>query len=85
MSLFGRPLAASSTISRSLAVKGSGRTAIASAGVLAPDLAARGLPNKDIAERLTVSVRTVEGHLYRAGLKLGVSERTALKDVLGLE
>ncbi|KQS97320.1 helix-turn-helix transcriptional regulator [Cellulomonas sp. Leaf395] len=49
------------------------------------ELAARGLPNKDIAERLTVSVRTVEGHLYRAGLKLGVSERTALKDVLGLE
>jgi DNA-binding CsgD family transcriptional regulator len=48
-------------------------------------LAARGLSNKDIAERLTVSVRTVEGHLYRAGLKLGVSERTALADVLGVE
>ena len=48
-------------------------------------LAARGLSNKNIAERLTVSVRTVEGHLYRAGLKLGVSERTALKDVLGVE
>ena len=38
-----------------------------------------------IAERLTVSVRTVEGHLYRAGLKLGVSERATLKDVLGIE
>jgi DNA-binding CsgD family transcriptional regulator len=48
-------------------------------------LAARGLSNKDIAERLTVSVRTIEGHLYRAGLKLGVSERTALADVLGIE
>jgi DNA-binding CsgD family transcriptional regulator len=48
-------------------------------------LAARGLSNKDIAERLTVSVRTVEGHLYRAGLKLGVSERSALGDVLGVE
>jgi DNA-binding NarL/FixJ family response regulator len=48
-------------------------------------LAARGLSNKDIAERLTVSVRTVEGHLYRAGLKLGVSGRTALADVLGVE
>ncbi|HVN13541.1 MAG TPA: helix-turn-helix transcriptional regulator, partial [Kineosporiaceae bacterium] len=48
-------------------------------------LAARGLSNKDIAERLTLSVRTVEGHLYRAGLKLGVSERTALADVLGVE
>jgi DNA-binding NarL/FixJ family response regulator len=39
-------------------------------------LAARGLSNKALAERLTVSVRTVEGNLYRAGLKLGVSERT---------
>jgi DNA-binding CsgD family transcriptional regulator len=48
-------------------------------------LAARGLSNKEIAERLTVSVRTVEGHLYRAGRKLGVSERTALADVLGDE
>lgn len=48
-------------------------------------LAARGLSNRDIAERLTVSVRTVEGHIYRAGLKLGVSERTALAEVLGLE
>ena len=48
-------------------------------------LAARGLSNKTIAERLTVSVRTVEGHLYRAGLKLGVSERTALAEILGVE
>jgi DNA-binding CsgD family transcriptional regulator len=48
-------------------------------------LAARGLSNKDIAERLTVSVRTVEGHLYRAGRKLGVSERAAFGDLLGVE
>ncbi|CCH87016.1 Regulatory protein (modular protein) [Modestobacter italicus] len=48
-------------------------------------LAARGLSNRDIAERLTVSVRTVEGHLYRAGRRLGVSTRTALADVLGVE
>ena len=26
-----------------------------------------------------------DGHLYRAGRKLGVSERTALKDILGFE
>ncbi|MGK5682538.1 response regulator transcription factor [Actinoplanes sp. URMC 104] len=48
-------------------------------------LAARGLSNRDIARRLTVSVRTVEGHLYRAGHKLGVAERAALRDVLGVE
>ena len=48
-------------------------------------LAARGLSNKTIADRLTVSVRTVEGHLYRAGIKLGVSDRTALAEVLGVE
>ncbi len=48
-------------------------------------LAARGLSNKGIADRLTVSVRTVEGHLYRAGHKLGVSERTELANVLGIE
>lgn len=38
-------------------------------------LAARGLSNRQIARRLTVSVRTVEGHLYRAGHKLGISDR----------
>ena len=48
-------------------------------------LAARGLSNKDIAGRLTVSVRTVEGHIYRAGHKLGVSERAAFADLLGVE
>jgi len=45
-------------------------------------LAARGLSNREIAERLVVSVRTVEGHLYRAGHKLGVSERGDLRRIL---
>ena len=34
-------------------------------------LARRGLSNKAIAERLSLSVRTVEGHIYRAGQRLG--------------
>ncbi|HEY5857724.1 MAG TPA: helix-turn-helix transcriptional regulator, partial [Aldersonia sp.] len=46
------------------------------------NLVAAGLSNKEIAERLTVSVRTVEGHLYRACAKLDVADREALADLL---
>ena len=45
-------------------------------------LAASGLSNRQIAQRLVVSVRTVEGHLYRACAKLGVSGRTELTTLL---
>jgi DNA-binding NarL/FixJ family response regulator len=38
-------------------------------------LARQGLTNAQIAERLVLSVRTVESHLYRAMQKLGVSDR----------
>ena len=41
-------------------------------------LASRGLSNREIAERLFVSVRTVEGHLHRLYAKLGVSDRSEL-------
>ncbi|MEU0507603.1 helix-turn-helix transcriptional regulator [Amycolatopsis sp. NPDC006125] len=47
-------------------------------------LAAHGLSNREIADRLVVSVRTVEGHLYRAGAKLGVTERKAFAALLGM-
>jgi DNA-binding NarL/FixJ family response regulator len=42
------------------------------------NLVAAGLSNKDIADRLVVSVRTVEGHLYRACIKLDISDREDL-------
>ncbi|CRK49985.1 Response regulator receiver protein [Rhodococcus sp. RD6.2] len=41
-------------------------------------LVAAGLTNKQIAERLVVSVRTVEGHIYRACIKLDVTDRDQL-------
>jgi DNA-binding CsgD family transcriptional regulator len=45
-------------------------------------LAASGLTNKQIGERLFLSHRTVGGHLHRAFPKLGVSTRAALRDAL---
>nr|MDT0525723.1 helix-turn-helix transcriptional regulator [Streptomyces sp. DSM 41633] len=45
-------------------------------------LVAQGLSNRDIAERLTVSVRTVEGHIYRACIKLGVADRDELAKIV---
>ncbi len=46
------------------------------------NLAAQGLSNRDIAERLTVSLRTVEGHIYRACIKLDVTDREELARVI---
>ncbi|WP_235854663.1 AAA family ATPase [Nonomuraea aridisoli] len=45
-------------------------------------LAARGLSNREIGERLFLSPRTVGSHLYRAFPKLGVTARSQLRDVV---
>lgn len=46
------------------------------------ELAARGLTNKEIARRLSLSPRTVGAHLYRLFPKLGVTRRAGLHDAL---
>ncbi len=46
-------------------------------------LAAAGLTNRDIGDRLFLSPRTVGSHLYRIFPKLGVSTRTQLRDIVG--
>ena len=45
-------------------------------------LAAAGLTNKQIGERLFLSPRTVGTHLYQLFPKLGITSRAALRDAL---
>jgi DNA-binding NarL/FixJ family response regulator len=47
-------------------------------------LAGEGLTNRAIAERLHVSVRTVESHVYRACARLGLNDRAELVAVAGV-
>jgi DNA-binding CsgD family transcriptional regulator len=46
-------------------------------------LAARGRTSRQIADALTISVRTVESHLHHAYTKLGISDRAQLAAALG--
>jgi DNA-binding NarL/FixJ family response regulator len=45
-------------------------------------LAAQGLSNKDIADRLTMSTRSIEGHLFRASQRVGANSREQLISIL---
>ncbi|WP_170217468.1 helix-turn-helix transcriptional regulator [Mycolicibacterium chitae] len=46
------------------------------------ELVVAGLSNKEIADRLVTSVRTVEGHLYRACQRVGASSRSDLAAIM---
>lgn len=46
------------------------------------ELVAAGLSNKEIADRLVTSVRTVEGHLYRACQRVGATSRGDLAAIM---
>ena len=45
-------------------------------------LIGEGLSNRALAERLSVSVRTIEGHIYRAMAKTGAADREDLAAML---
>ncbi|MDX3234903.1 AAA family ATPase [Streptomyces sp. ME03-5709C] len=61
---------------------GSGPAALTPQESMVARLAASGLTNKQIAERLHLSHRTVSGHLYQVFPKLGITSRAALRDAL---
>ena len=46
------------------------------------ELVAAGLSNKEIADQLVTSVRTVEGHLYRACQRVGAKSRSDLAAIM---
>lgn len=45
-------------------------------------LAARGLTNREIGEKLFLSPRTISSHLYRSFPKLGITARSQLRDLV---
>ena len=45
-------------------------------------LVAQGLTNREIADTVSLSVRTIEGHIYRASCKAGVVKRSELASVV---
>jgi len=46
------------------------------------ELVVAGLSNRDIAEKLVMSVRTVEGHVYRACQRVGAQSREELASIV---
>ena len=48
------------------------------------ELAAAGLTNRQIGDRLYLSHRTVAAHLYQIFPRLGITSRAALRDALDM-
>ena len=46
-------------------------------------MAADGLSNREIGQKLYLSPRTVSSHLYRVFPKLGITSRTELRAAIG--
>jgi DNA-binding CsgD family transcriptional regulator len=59
-----------------------GREALTAAEARVAGLAANGMVNRDIAQALFVTEKTVEKHLTNAYAKLGIASRDALTDAL---
>ncbi|MDQ2675550.1 MAG: LuxR C-terminal-related transcriptional regulator, partial [Actinomycetota bacterium] len=62
----------------------SGVDALTAAERRVAEMAAEGLANREIAETLFLSTRTVENHLSRVYRKLDISSRSGLGDALAL-
>jgi DNA-binding CsgD family transcriptional regulator len=60
----------------------SGRDALTPRELRLADMAARGMTNREIAEALFITTKTVETHLRHAYEKLGISSRRELADAL---
>ena len=59
-----------------------GRASLTAQELAVAELAASGMTNRQIADRLGVSRRTVDAHLYRVFPKLRITGRAALRDAL---
>ena len=69
-------------VSRSVQTDLSGPASLTPQQLEIAQLAAEGLTNKEIGERLFLSHRTVGTHLYQLFPKLGITSRAALRDAL---
>ena len=60
----------------------SGVDALTASELRVARLAAEGMPNRDIAQALFITAKTVENHLGRVYAKLGINSRTQLRPAL---